>query len=91
MNILIYVHTNWDRELKVICCEDFEPVVDLVYKIPYRRAPRLAYRLHRPLGRVRRASKGILHTMVDRDRNFVPAGTGPGLPPSRPGPVPEPG
>ena len=31
----------------------------LVYKIPYRRAPRLAYR---PLGRVRRASKGILHT-----------------------------
>ena len=30
-----------------------------VYKIPYRRAPRLAYR---PLGRVRRASKGILHT-----------------------------
>ena len=26
----------------------------LVYKIPYRRAPRLAYR--------RRASKGILHT-----------------------------
>ena len=34
-----------------------------VYKIPYRRAPRLAYRLHRPLGRVRRASKGILHTI----------------------------
>ena len=32
-----------------------------VYKIPYRRAPRLAYRL--PLGRVRRASKGILHTI----------------------------
>ena len=32
----------------------------VVYKIPYRRAPRLAYRL--PLGRVRRASKGILHT-----------------------------
>ena len=31
----------------------------VVYKIPYRRAPRLA---HRPLGRVRRASKGILHT-----------------------------
>ena len=27
----------------------------VVYKIPYRRAPRLAYR-------VRRASKGILHT-----------------------------
>ena len=36
----------------------------LVYKIPYRRAPRLAYRLHRPLGRVRRASKGILHTSI---------------------------
>ena len=31
----------------------------LVYKIPYRRAPCLAYQ---PLGRVRRASKGILHT-----------------------------
>ena len=34
----------------------------VVYKIPYHRAPRLAYRLHRPLGRVRCASKGILHT-----------------------------
>ena len=33
----------------------------IVYKIPYRRAPRLAYR---PLGRVRRASKGILHTTI---------------------------
>ena len=33
----------------------------IVYKIPYRRAPRLAYR---PLGRVRRASKGILHTSI---------------------------
>ena len=31
----------------------------IVYKIPYRRAPRLA-----PLGRVRRASKGILHTTL---------------------------
>ena len=30
-----------------------------VYQIPYRLAPRLAYQ---PLGRVRRASKGILHT-----------------------------
>ena len=33
----------------------------LVYKIPYHRAPRIAYWL--PLGRVRRASKGILHTI----------------------------
>ena len=33
-----------------------------VNKIPYRRAPRLACRLHvQLLGRVRRASKGILH------------------------------
>ena len=43
----------------------FEKVwILVVYKIPYRRAPRLAYRLHRPLGRVRCASKGILHTRV---------------------------
>ena len=34
----------------------------LVYKIPYRRAPRLAY--VRPLSRVRRANKGILHTTL---------------------------
>ena len=33
--------------------------VTVVYKIPYRRAPRLTYQ---PLGRVRCASKGILHT-----------------------------
>ena len=32
-----------------------------VYNIPYRRAPRLACQ---PLGRVRRASKGILHTII---------------------------
>ena len=32
----------------------------VLYKIPYRRAPRLAYRLHMPLSRVCRASKGIL-------------------------------
>ena len=41
---------------------------DIVYKIPYRRAPRLACRLHsfvQPLGRVRCASKGILHTSKD--------------------------
>ena len=58
----------------------------LVYKIPYRRAPRLAFRPSasrlytrypivarelglaavQPLGRVRRASKGILHTSVAR-------------------------
>ena len=38
---------------------------DFADYIPYRRAPRLAYRLHRPLGRVRRASKGILHTNVE--------------------------
>ena len=37
----------------------------IIYKIPYRRAPRLAYRLQ-PLGRVRRASKGILHTKILR-------------------------
>ena len=40
-------------------CRAYLPGYDvaLVYKIPYRRAPRLAYR-------VRRASKGILHTNV---------------------------
>ena len=43
-----------------------EPVV---YKIPYRRAPRLAY-LAWPLGRVRRASKGILHTSEPVDPNY---------------------
>ena len=45
----------------------------LVYKIPYRRAPRLAYRLQ-PLGQVRRASKGILHTdsMLEQKFMFVP-------------------
>ena len=32
-----------------------------VYKIPYRRAPLLACR---PLGRVGRASKGFLHTII---------------------------
>ena len=32
--------------------------IQLVYKILYRRAPRLAY------GRVRRANKGILHTKI---------------------------
>ena len=37
----------------------FKTYLNVVYKIPYRRAPRLACR---PLGRVRRASKGILHT-----------------------------
>ena len=42
----------------------------VVYKIPYRRAPRLAY--VRPLGRVRRASKGILHT---KDGDAVIGGT----------------
>ena len=40
----------------------------LVYKIPYRRAPRLAYR---PLGRVRRASKGILHTNCMQDQRYL--------------------
>ena len=37
--------------------------IHVVYKIPYRRAPHLASRLQ-PLGRVRRASKGILHTNI---------------------------
>ena len=41
--------------------------LDLVYKIPYRRAPRLACRLHvQPLSRARRASKGILHITLGR-------------------------
>ena len=43
----------------------------IVYKIPYRRAPRLAYRLHRPLGRVRRPSKGILHTTHGISRHIT--------------------
>ena len=38
---------------------------DLVYNIPYGRAPRLAYGCNQPLGRVRRASKGISHTSTD--------------------------
>ena len=38
---------------------------EFVYKIPYRRAPRLACRL---LGRVRRASKDILHTTAECER-----------------------
>ena len=42
---------------------------DFVYKIPYRRKPRLAY--VQPLGRVRRASKGILHTSRDIVKVFV--------------------
>ena len=44
--------------------------LSVVYKIPYRRAPRLACRLplgRLPLGRVRRASKGILHTRLSGD------------------------
>ena len=41
----------------------------VVYKIPYRRAPCLSLYTRYPivaraLGRVRRASKGILHTML---------------------------
>ena len=46
------------------CVPENIPENILVYKIPYRRAPRLAYRAStvQPLGRVHRASKGILHT-----------------------------
>ena len=40
----------------------------LVYKKLYRRAPRLACQL--PLGRVRRASKSILHTTYKHSINI---------------------
>ena len=42
--------------------------MNFIYKIPYRRAPRLAYALFS--GRVRRASTGILHTRMNCEQSY---------------------
>ena len=44
---------------------------NLVYKIPYRRARAWPSGFVQPLGRVRRASKGILHTRENPDQLTV--------------------
>ena len=43
----------------------------VVYKIPYRRARAWPSGCAQPLGRVRRASKGILHTSFQGDMNSM--------------------
>ena len=59
--VVYHLFSAFGGRARIVVCNVYQ--VALVYKIPYRRAPRLAYQ---PLGRVRRASKGILHTRVAR-------------------------
>ena len=53
-----YLLAAFNRTIKKYCyvSETGYATGSIVYKIPYRRA-RLAYRLHRPLGRVRARAK----------------------------------